>query len=144
MSRTLQILVGIVAIFGGITLLAMHVGEFRKHLQMQGDAVGRVGYITEMNIVGEKYEIHFEFTEPMKTKRYTGMSVIDGTSFRNVAVDSSTPIQYLKGNPEVNRHQFARDEIYARGRNVAIGALLVVIGLAVIARSFKSSNTATA
>ena len=144
MSGTLQILVGIAAIFGGATLLAMNIGEFKKHLQIQRDPVARTGMVVEVKVVGGKSEIYYEFTEPTKTKTYTGMNVITGTNYQVILAGTPTPIDYLKGNPEINRHQFARDEIYMRGRNVAIGTLLVVIGLAMIVRSLQSSNTATA
>ena len=144
MSRTLQILVGIIAIVGGATLFAMHVGEFSEHLQMNDHAVAHYGFVTEVNKVGGKSELHYEFWKFGKTKRYAGMSVLEGTGYDTIVLGTPTPIDYMEGNPEVNRSQLARPEIYTRGRNVAVGALLVLIGLALIARAFQSSKTATA
>lgn len=144
MKRLLHVLVGILAICGGATLFATYFGEFNKHLQIQRNSVGALGFISEVTVAGGKSEIRYWFTESSATKKYTGSSVFDGTQYASFSAGMPTPIQYLDGNPEINRHQLARDHIYMFGRNIAIGVFLVLLGFAVIARGFGSSAPAMA
>lgn len=144
MYNVLQILIGIAAIVGGASLLAIHGEEFKKHFQIQGDPIRGQGFIVEVKVIGDKSEIRYEFAEARKLKKYSGVSMVDGANFNILPIGAPTPIEYLNGNPEVNRHQFAHDEIYTRGRNVAVGAFLVLIGLALITGKIRSSKPVVA
>ena len=141
MDRTLSVLVGIAAIVGGTMLFSIYIGDFTKHYQIQAHPVGVVGFISEVTIVGRNTDIHYYFNEPMIPKRYAGSNVFPGIQYSYLPVGAPTPIQYMEGHPEINRHQLAREQIYTLGRNVTIGVFLVVLGLAMLAGGLRSSDT---
>ena len=72
MNRTLQVIVGVIAIVAGATLFAMHIIEFSNHLQMRDNSIAAQGFVTEVKIVGGNSELHYEFTESTQEKTYSG------------------------------------------------------------------------
>ena len=140
MNQILHALLGISLLGVGGMLFSMHIGEFNKHYQIQAHPITAQGFVTEVIVDGGKSEIHYEFIELNTSNTYTGISILEGTQYAQFYDGMPTPVEYADGKPEMNRHQFARQEIYTRGRNVAVGAFLVLMGPALIARGFRSST----
>ena len=143
MNKTVSIVLGVVLIVGGGGFTAMNAGPFQKAFKLYGDkGSGDLGSITEVKVLNGKSEVYYEYE--LQGEVFAGMSVMDSSQFTKKAEGTLVPVVYAEDDRNLSRLQDAGDQILDFGRNLAIGGLLAIIGLALALRRSPGTSAGSA
>ena len=141
MNRVTTIVLGAVLIIGGAALLGMYVGPLQDAYDLtSANGEGAFATLQETKPVEGGVEVKYEYIIDETT--YEGKDVTVVESYQNLRPGSAIQVVYSLKDPSINRIKGTDNRIFDFVRNVAIGALLIVIGLSIMARK-KSVSSST-
>lgn len=141
MNRLSTIVLGAVLIVAGAALFAAYIGPLQEAYSLtSANGEGAMAFLKETKPVKGGVEVKYYYIVDETT--YDGEDVTVVESYQNLRPGSTIQVVYSLKDPSINRIKGTDNRIFDFVRNVAIGALLIVIGLSIIARR-KSAPSST-